>query len=324
MAQKVLAYDLGGTKVAVGVVDSTGEIHAQVRTPVLLEKGKPAVLRQLADLGRALLLEFPEVKKAGLASAGPLDPEQGLLLDPTNFAAPDGTRWGRVPIARILAQSLGIPVRLENDAAAAILAEHWIGSARGKDNAMILTLGTGLGTGIIANGELVRAGRHLHPEAGHLILRAGDKSAPCGCGNFGCAEAYLSGMNFARRANAVFLKTRKRSAPHSSREIAELARSGNKRALEAFAEYSWLLAVALHNFAVIYSPETVVFTGGFADASDLFLPAAKKHLDSLLKQRNVGMNLTPKLKLSALGNDAGILGGAYIGFFGSQAGAKKS
>ena len=105
-----------------------------------------------------LIARHPNVKRAGIASAGPLDPIGGVLLDPTNFASASGT-WGHVPLARILSRKLRIPVLLENDAAAAMLAEHWVGAAKGYENAMILTLGTGLGTGIICNGALVRAGQ---------------------------------------------------------------------------------------------------------------------------------------------------------------------
>ncbi len=187
----VLAYDLGGTKLSVGVVDSRGKVIEESREPVRASEGKAALFRQLSDLGKPLLKRYPRIKKVGIASAGPLDPRTGSLLNPTNLSR-GGPEWGVVPLAKQLSKSLGLPVHLDNDAAAAMLAEHWIGAAKGYDNAMILTLGTGLGTGVIANGELLRAGRFLHPEAGHAIIGFADASAPCGCGNFGCAEAYPS------------------------------------------------------------------------------------------------------------------------------------
>jgi glucokinase len=300
--QKVLAYDLGGTKVHVGVVTSRGRIVEDIRVPVVVEEGKKAVFDQLGALGRAFLAKYPEIQKVGIASAGPLDPKRGLLLDPTNLG-----RWGQVPLAKELSRRLGRPVELENDAAAAILAEHWLGKAKGYDNAMILTLGTGLGTGIITNGELVRAGHHLHPEAGHIILRYGDRSAPCGCGNLGCAEAFLSGRSFARRARPLF------SQPNlTAKDIADLARKGDPRALSAFHEYAEVMAVALCSYAVIYCPEIVLLTGSFADASSLFLPKVKTDLKQLLSRRRVGVDLFPKVAVSSLNNAAGLLGGAYI------------
>jgi len=304
----VLSYDLGGTKVEVGVVNSSGKVLECLRTPVLFKEGKSAVIRQLADLGQQMISKYPKIKRVGIASAGPLEPKTGILLDPTNFSGPEGA-WGKTPLAQMLGRKLKLPVFMENDAAAAILAEHWVGAARNSQNAMILTLGTGLGTGIIVNGELVRSGRDLHPEAGHLILEYNDESAPCGCGNNGCAEAYLSGRNFTRRAR-VKMGNDKLEAP----EIANMARAGDFNARAMFDEYAFLMAVAIHNYAVIYAPELVIFTGSFAQAADLFMKKTQAHLEKLLARRRVGVDLLPKLKTSKLHNNAGLIGGAFVAF----------
>ena len=306
--KKVLAYDLGGTKVAVGVVNEKGRILEEIREPVVFQLGKAKVIAQLADLGKKLIKHHPGIYRVGIASAGPLDAEKGLLLDPTNFVSEAGS-WGKVPLASLLGKKLKRPVFLENDAAAAILAEHWLGAAKKYSNAMILTLGTGLGTGVIVRDQLVRAGRMLHPEAGHLIIHSNDLTAPCGCGNLGCAEAYLSGRNFARRARPRFANPNL-----TAKDIATLARKRDPRALAAFEEYAQLMAVALNNYAVIYAPEIVVLTGSFADASDLFLEQTKKYLKVLLARRRIGVDLYPKIVVSSLSNQAGILGGAFVAF----------
>jgi glucokinase len=306
MSQKVLSYDLGGTKVAVGVVNSRGRVLEEIRVPVLIDQGKAAVLKQLTLLGKELLSRHKEVKRIGMASAGPLDSKKGVLLDPTNFASSEGT-WGRVPITQILKTGLKRPVHLVNDAAAAVLAEKWIGAGRKYKNVMVLTLGTGLGSGIICNGEIVRSGRGLHPEAGHLILKFNDTSAPCGCGNYGCAEAYLSGRNFSRRARQRFAN------PHlTAKDISDLARKRDPRALAAFQEYSEIMAIAIYNYARLYAPEIVIFTGSFAAAADLFLDNTLKHLEQLLARERKGIDMVPKLVVSNLENDAGIIGGAYV------------
>ena len=304
----VLAYDLGGTKVAAGVVDRGGRILMDIREPVQLEHGKEAVFEQLARLGRQLIDRYPGIKRAGIASAGPLDPMGGVLLDPTNFASAAGT-WGRVPLAQIMSRKLGIPVLLENDAAAAMLAEHWVGAAKGYDNAMILTLGTGLGTGIICNKALVRAGHHFHPEAGHIIINMGDETAPCGCGNLGCAEAYLSGRSFARR-----VRSRIGDASLTGKDVTELAKRRDPRALAAFEEYALRMATAIQNYVVLYCPEIIVFAGSFAEAAPLFMDQTVHHLERMLARRRVGVDLMPKLAVSALDNQAGIIGGAYVAF----------
>lgn len=315
--RKVLAYDLGGTKVAVAVVSSQGKVLEELRVPVVLEQGKTAVLNQLSELGKKFLTRYPEIKSVGIASAGPLDPYRGILLDPTNFSSSQGT-WGKVPLASILQKRLKRSVVLENDAAAAILAEKWVGAARHVDDAMILTLGTGLGTGILCNGELLRAGRGLHPEAGHLILRAGDLSAPCGCGNLGCAEAFLSGRSFARRARQRFA-----DATLTAEQIADRARKRDPRALASFEEYAQMMAIAIHNYAVIYAPKLVIFTGSFAQASDLFLKSTRKHLEDLMVRRRIGVDMLPRLAVSKLKNQAGLIGGAYVAIHNKNRDHKK-
>ncbi len=309
MSQKVLSYDLGGTKVAVGVVSSRGRVLEDIRVPVHFERGKKGVLDQLTELGKNFLLRHPEIKKIGIASAGPLDPKRGILLEPTNFSR-GGKLWGQVPIASLLRNRLKREIYLENDAAAAVLAERWIGAGKSFKNVMVLTLGTGLGTGIICNGQLVRSGRNLHPEAGHMIIRFGDLDAPCGCGNFGCAEAYLSGKNFERRAQ------KKLARPNiTGSEIANLARKGNPQARALFHEYSEIMAIALYNYVRIFSPELVIFAGSFAATSDLFIKQTHKHLHRMLFRLNKTIHLTPKLTQSNLHNESGLIGGAYVALF---------
>ena len=307
MTQKVLSFDLGGTKLAAAVVTSQGRVIAQTRVPAAFSEGKAAVVQQMVDLGNRFLKQFQDINRIGVASAGPLNPVEGILLDPTNFVSKHG-RWGNVPFSSLLEKKFKKRVFLENDAAAAILAEHWVGAARNYPNAMILTLGTGLGTGVICNGHLIRVGEHLHTEGGHMVIGHGDPTALCGCGNYGCAEAYLSGKNFslrvAKKLNSKNLK---------GDEITSLARRGNQVVLDSFNEYADWMAVAIYNFCRIFNPQIFIFTGGFAEASDLFLPRTKIRLKKLLnaapKQKTT--HPIPKLVVSTLHNEAGLIGAAY-------------
>ncbi len=310
MTQKVLSYDLGGTKVAVGVVNQRGRILDEVREPVVFAQGKNAVLRQLVDLGNSFLAQHPEIQSVGIASAGPLDPTAGVLLNPTNFST-NNVKWGKVPIVDILKKAFKRNVFLENDAAAAVLAEQWIGGAKKANNVMVLTLGTGLGTGIICNGQLVRSGLSLHPEAGHIVMNYDDPTAPCGCGNWGCAEAYLSGKHFTHRT-----RIKLNDDDISAEQIAKLARKGHAGALAAFDEYSSILAIAIQTYLQIYNPEIILFTGSFAAASDLFLPATKKKLQIILTRQRGKPSRGPKLGVSKLKNSAGLVGGAYVAIRG--------
>ena len=149
----------------------------------------------------------------------------------------------------------------------------------------------------------------MHPEGGHIIVDRNDQSAPCGCGNLGCAEAYLSGRNFTRRARSRFAH-----AEYVAKDIAELARKRDPRGIAAFDEYAQVMATVIHNFAVIYSPEIVVFTGSFAETADLFIEPTRMYLERLLVRRRKGVDLMPKLAVSKLNNHAGLIGGAYVAF----------
>jgi len=269
------------------------------------------VLKQLVEIGNDLLIKYPRVKKVGIASAGPLDPIKGLLLDPSNFKDRNGKTWGKVTLSSYIEKNLHRKTYIENDAAAAILAEHWIGAARNYQNAMILTLGTGLGTGIIANGKLVRAGRNLHTEAGLIIIQADDSSAPCGTGNFGSAEAYLSGRNFEKRFNTKYGKNL------SGASIAELAKQGDFSAKEAFREYAHYFAITVYNYIMLFAPEVIILTGSFAASAPLFLKDAQAELDTLLVRRRKGVDLFPKIIISKLHNQASLIGGALTALRGA-------
>lgn len=308
---QVLAYDLGGTKVAAGIVTPKGEVIEEIRMPVKMALGKNIVLKQLVEIGKDLLGKYPRVKKIGIASAGPLDPIKGLLLDPSNFKDKNNKTWGKVPISSYIEKNLRRKTYIENDAAAAILAEHWIGAAKNYQNAMILTLGTGLGTGIVANGKLVRAGRNLHTEAGLMIINGDDESAVCGTGNFGSAEAYLSGRNFERRFNTKYGKNL------SGHAIAELAKQGDFAAKEAFREYSYYFAIAVYNYVMLFAPEVIILTGSFAAASQLFLKDSQTELKKLLARRRKGVDLLPKIIISRLHNQASLIGGALTALRGA-------
>lgn len=310
--EKVLAYDLGGTKVEVGVVDDRGRILASRREFVELQGGKTAVVKQLVALGKGFLQEHKGIKKVGFASAGPLHPFDGVLLDPTNLVT-NGKSWGKVPIVKLLEKGLKKKVLLENDAAAAVGAEHWIGAAKGIDDVLMLTLGTGLGTAAIIDGKLVRAGDSLHTEGGHMIVNYLDRENLCGCGNYGCAEGLLSGTGFqkwARRGlgDETLLNV----------NIETAARNGDGRSKEMFRQYGLILAAVIQNFVVLYAPKLVVLGGSFANAADLFVPTATERLLQLLERKRENIEMMPKIKVSKLNNHAGLIGAAYLAMHGRK------
>ncbi|HMN68640.1 MAG TPA: ROK family protein, partial [Bdellovibrionales bacterium] len=178
-----LCFDLGGTKLRAALVTGDGKILESATAPVDQHGGVNGLIALFDEVaGR---LPRTKYKAVSVASAGPLHAGRGVLLDPTNFFT-DMKSWGVVPLVARLKKVFKKPVYLENDAAAAVLGEAWKGGhGKGAKNLLAMTLGTGVGIGIIANGELVRAGRGLHTEVSHMPIKAGDKNYPCGCGAYG-------------------------------------------------------------------------------------------------------------------------------------------
>lgn len=305
--KQVIGIDLGGTKVVVGAVSGRGDLDHVIKEKVILEQGPSGLIAQLARMVLEVRGICPGVTAVGLASAGPLDPLTGRWLDPTNLRAEGSPHWGAIPIGPLLSAQVGLPVHLENDAAAAALAEAWLGAGKDCENFVLMTLGTGLGVGVIANGQLLRSGRGLHPEVGHVYLKAGDPSAPCGCGNFGCAEAFLSGTNFTRR-----WAQRWHEPSLTGEDLVEGARRGEKKYLEAFREYSALFADMITTLAVLFCPEKILISGGFCEAVDLFLPTSHQLIELQLKSRRQGVDLLPEIEVAQLGSHTGLLGGAYV------------
>lgn len=299
-----LCFDLGGTKLRAALINSRGQIKASVTGNVNQRTGLPGLL----ELFKELEQQLPKVKYklVSVASAGPLHPEKGVLLDPTNFFTTQKT-WGVVPISALLKKVFKKPVILENDAASAVLGEMWKGGhGKKKNNIVAMTLGTGVGVGVITDGQLVRAGRGLHPEGGHIPINAEDHNYPCACGSYGCIEAYLAGTHFAKRMSARIGRSL------TGKEAVALAEEGDLQIQASFKEYGRHLAQAIRSFCIMFAPEVVVLSGGFSHAHNLFLPETKKTLPSLLERYREGVDLLPEVKVSNLQNDAGILGAAFI------------
>jgi glucokinase len=303
-----LCFDLGGTKLRAAHIDRRGRIldHAVVR--VRQSEGYDGLIRLFREA--ADLLPKTGFARVSVAAAGPLHPEKGLLLDPTNFTTGESS-WGVLPLVKSLKKVFKKPIRLENDAAAAVLGERWKGGhGRKNRNLLAMTLGTGVGIGVLADGVLVRAGRGLHPEAGHIPLDISAKDYPCACGHDGCIEAFLAGSHFARRLGRL------KGRPLSGQEAVALARSGDVWVQEAFREYGRWLAQAVRVLSVLFAPEVVVISGGFSHGSALFLEETRALLPALMERYRDGIDLLPEIKVSKLQDDAGVLGAAYLAFAG--------
>ncbi len=298
-----LCFDLGGTKLKGAYINGQGKILATVTKGVRQEDGYKGLVKLFKEVADDLPKQ--KYKSISVASAGPLHPEKGILLDPTNFFTGDKS-WGVLNLVASLKKLFKKNVNLENDAAAAVLGERWKGGHGKAENIVAITLGTGVGIGILANGKLVRAGQGLHPEASHIPLNFDNRDYPCGCGAFGCIEAYLGGNHFSQRLGRL------KGRPLTGQESVALAQHGDVWVQEAFKEYGRHLGHAIRTLCVLFAPEVVVLSGGFSHASNLFLKETNSYLPTLMERYREGIDLLPKVKISKLQSDAGIMGAAYI------------
>ena len=294
----VIGVDLGGTNIHAGVVTEDGTIKEFVTRTY--EKGSSdLVIQTLIECIRSLSAPYPGIKKAGVVSAGQVDRKRRLLLYPVNIKGLD-----EVPIIDILKNATGLEVACENDAVGAALAEGWIGMAAESSTFISITMGTGIGTGVVIDNRVFRGGLDLGCEWGHVAMSL-DGLYRCGCGNTECIETHCSATAL------VYLARTKGMVVDSALEICKRGEAGDPIALEAFDELSRYLSVALYNYTIILNPEIIVIGGGLSASSALFLPKAVARLKDRLGRRAYMMP-PHGIVCSEFPGNAGVLGAAYL------------
>lgn len=288
-----IGIDLGGTNLHAGVVGADGRL---LRTNVAKHLGSN-VLAEIKAAVNELKRAFPEVRGLGLAVPGQIDQRSGELLLVTNLRSLEGLNLGRE-----LAAMTDLPVRVENDAVAAALAEGWVGQASAASTYLSLTLGTGVGSGVVANGRVFKGGGGYGSEWGHLPL-AGEGYFRCGCGNAGCIETFCSATALVKLAQRRGIET------ESARKVCDLATAGDELALAVMDVFAAQLARALYAYTMILGPELIVIGGGLARGAELFLPAAQAMLEQSLASRPY---MLPQIKVSDFASEAGIIGAACL------------
>lgn len=293
-----VGIDIGGTNIKIGLVDEDGVIVHRFA----LKTGDYPDPRSLVD-DLYIQLE-PLIAKMNLVGVG-IGAPNGNFYRGTIEHAPNLTWEGVVPLASWISEKMGAPCLLTNDANAAALGEMLFGAARGKTNFLLITLGTGLGSGIVVNGELVYGHDGAAGEIGHVIVEPDGR--PCGCGRHGCLEQYVSAPGLVY----TYQKLNPDAPPGlESQEIAEKAREGEQIALNAFELTGKRLGLALANSVAYTQPETIYLFGGVASAGNLLLEPTRCHFMAHLL--NVYQGKTD-LQLSALSeNTAAILGAASL------------
>ena len=315
LARRTIGVDMGGTKLLAGAVDADLRVHHRVQ-------------RSVAGLDQSALLEIAvdaveearqaaggEVSAVGFGIPCLIDQRTGRGVIAVNLPLAD------VPFGDIMAERLGIPVFLDNDANAAALAEHRAGAARGCREAVVITLGTGIGGGLILRDELYRGAVGAAAELGHMVIDMDGPPCQGNCPGRGCFEALASGTALAREALRIASDRRDSrlgEALAEGRDVAgplvtELAYDGDPAAIEAIELIGTRLGVAIANFVNIFNPQVVVIGGGVIGAGELLLGAARAELArrALLPSRDV-VEIVP----AAFGVEAGMIGAAALAFDG--------
>lgn len=285
---KVLCFDIGGTKIHAAVADSKGQWLAEMKVPTPTESWA-AGRKRLIQIAKEFKQDYPNIKACGIACAGPLDSQNGILLNPTNL------NWGRAKMKAELARALRMPVALENDAACAALGENWGAHLRSAKNLILVTLGTGVGVGVILNKQLFREGNRLHPELGHHILDPFSTEVQCACGVAGCTEGILAGSHFHDRVRRLL-----KQPELTMEEIMHFATLNNPVIIKQFEIYSVRMAQFLYNLTVTFAPERIALTGSFSQARSYFLKPAVNLVKNWVKTRNA--QSMPVIEVSKLQN----------------------
>lgn len=300
--------DLGGTNLKLGLVSAEGELLHHHSAATEADRGPDHVLARIADAVRALCDAAPiglaDVSAVGLGAPGPVDWKAGVVV-----FAPNLPGWRDVPARDRLREHLGRPVVLENDANAAGYGEFRCGAGRDVRNLVLLTLGTGIGGGIVLDGRLFRGPADTGAELGHMVIRHGGRR--CGCGNRGCLEAYASATavvaRMGERIEAGDPSALAERPDFTCRDVFEAAQKGDalaKRIVEETADY---LASGITSILHVLNPEMVVLTGGMMGAGDSFLNAVRRRVRETAFER---ASSACEICWSTLGGDAGILGAA--------------
>ena len=312
----VIGVDLGGTNLRSILMDRKAHILGRDSRESLASQGKEATIDQIVRSVRAVLesagsagISHPSVLGVGIGSPGPLSTKEGIV-----YIAPNLPGWENVPLVRILRDKIQLPIFLENDANAAALGEWWIGAGRAVDDLVLLTLGTGIGGGIIIKGEVLHGAWDTAAEVGHMIVREG--GLLCNCGARGCLEAYASATAVVARTRAAIEQGRRtvltrwlggRLDNLSSELIFRAAGEKDKLSSQIVEETARFLGIGIANLVNLLNPSLVILAGGMIQAGALILEPVRKYAGEYSLRASIrGVRIVP----AKLGADSGSIGAA--------------
>ena len=323
MAKWCIGIDLGGTFIKSGLLGADRQPGRLFQVPTPREGGTSVADQMVAAARQAMQsagLSSGDVVGVGIGSPGPLDLANGIVM-----ALPNIPNMDNVPLVKLVSQGLGMKaVVLENDANAAAYGEYICGSGGGGGDMVLLTLGTGLGSGIIIDGKVLHGAHDIGGELGHLIVDPGGEQ--CGCGQQGCLERYCSATHVANRAARAIrdgeaetsLKTvLERKGAIDARDINDARRAGDELAGKFWDEAAYYIALGCVNICRIFDPDQIVLGGGMTKAGEDLIRPVLWHFRRL---HWTATEPKTRIAIAVLGNDAGVIGAAGVAWqaFGSQ------
>jgi glucokinase len=308
-----IGIDLGGTKIGTGLVKRDGNVWARDYRLTEASQGRAVVIDRMISAARQVMdeagLGADDIEAVGIGAPGPLDIPLGILTEPPNLPG-----WHNVPLKQIIEDELGIPAHLENDANAAAIGEYLYGAGQGTRHMIYVTVSTGIGGGLILDGQIYHGLTGGAGEIGHMtILPQGPQ---CGCGNRGCLEAMASGTAIAREGQYLVSRgvptliselAEDASGGVSARTVVEAMRRGDEYATEIIVQAMSYLGIGMANLVNLFNPEMIVIGGGLTNLGDRLLDPVRRGIAlyafAMLAQQ-------AQVTLARLGDDVGIVGAA--------------
>ena len=297
--------DIGGTTCKIGLFETTGGLVEKWEIPTRKENNGENILPDVAAFITAKMVEKDilkgDIQGIGIGVPGPVTGE-GVVLKCVNLG------WDVINVAKDMEERTGFTVKVGNDANVAALGEMWQGGGKGYTNVVMITLGTGVGGGVIVDGKVVSGNKGAGGEIGHIIVNENETES-CGCGQKGCLEQYASGTGIVHMAERKLEESEKKSQlreikPLTAKDIFDAAKGGDALADEIVEDMTKILGGALANVARVVNPETFVIGGGVSKAGSIITERVKKYYDA----KSFNACLDAHFDLATLGNDAGIYG----------------
>ena len=304
MSEYSIGVDLGGTNLRAAAIDAQGRLLDKIAGSTDLHAGRNAVIADMVTSIEALRERLGEhnLRGVGIGLPGFILIDKGIIVGSNNMP-----EFENYPVRDEIERRLGAKVILENDANAAALGEKWMGAGRAVDDLVLLTLGTGIGGGIIVNGRVLHGHLGMAGELGHLTVVPNGN--PCGCGNRGCVEKHASATAIASMARLIGL-----GHDLTAEDVFKLAEDGNDRARMIFKSMGEALGVALANLINIFNFPLYLLSGGPLPAWDYFAPAM---LEEVARRSFTYRHAPTRIEKATLGNEAGLYGAAYLPFIHS-------